>query len=90
MKSIQKELLYKIFCIDNQAFVAMITKMLKQQMDICTNKFSYAKDQKVDIYKPDQILMPLSSFFYSVKKDQTAFNTPVDLKVEKIKAEKVE
>lgn len=63
--------------------------MLKQQLDNFTNKFSYAKDQKVDIYKSDQILMPVSSFFYSVKKDQTAFNTPFDLKAEKIKAEKV-
>lgn len=63
--------------------------MLKQQMDHSTNKFSYAKDQKVDIYKPDQILMSVESFFYIVKKDMTAFNTPGDLKAEKIRAEKV-
>jgi len=43
----------------------------------------------VDIYKPEQILMSVDSFFYSIKKDQTAFNTPGDLKAEKIKAEKV-
>ena len=63
--------------------------MLKQQLDHSTNKFTYAKELKVDIYKPEQILMSVDSFFYSIKKDQTAFNTPGDLKAEKIKAEKV-
>lgn len=63
--------------------------MLKQQLDHSTNKFTYAKDKKVNIYKPEQILMPLGSFIYSVKKDQMAFTTPGDTKAEKIKAEKV-
>mgnify|MGYP006978835403 CR=1 FL=1 len=82
-------MLYKIFCIDNQAFVALIAKMLKQQLELSTNKFSYAKEQKADIYKPEQILMPVDSFFYSIKKELTAFNTLGDSKAEKIKAEKV-
>lgn len=63
--------------------------MLKQQLDHSTNKFSYAKEQKADIYKPEQILMPVDSFFYSIKKEFTAFNTIGDSKAEKIKAEKV-
>lgn len=82
-------MLYKIFCIDNQAFVALIAKMLKQQMDHSNNKFTLAKEQKVDIYKPEQILMPVGSFFYAITKEMTAFNSPGDLKAEKIKAEKV-
>lgn len=63
--------------------------MLKQQMDHSDNKFALSKEQKVEMYKPEQILMPVDTLFYSIKKEMTAFNTPGDFKAEKIKAEKV-
>lgn len=63
--------------------------MVRQQIDNSTNKFSYAKEQKINLYKPEQILMPLSDFFYAVKEDQMNFNYPAETKNEKLKAEKV-
>lgn len=88
LKSIQKELLYKIFCIDNQPFVALILKMQKQ-LAFSKNKFLFAKDQKVNIYKSEQILIPLTDFIYAVDKNQMNFNFSADTKEEKIKAEEV-
>ena len=64
--------------------------MSKHHVDTHHNQFSYnSKETVVNVHKPEQILMPVDSFFYSIKKEMTAFNTPGDLKAEKIKAEKV-
>lgn len=90
LKSIDKELLYKIFCLDNQAFVAMVIKMSKHHVNTHHNQFSYnSKESVVNVYKPEQILLPLSTFLFSFKRESLTFNYYYDSKNDKIKAEKV-
>lgn len=90
LKSIDKELLYKVFCLDNQAFVALIIKMSKHHVDTHHNQFSYnSKESLVNVYKPEQILLPVPAFLFSFKRENLNFNYYYDSKNEKIKAEKV-
>lgn len=83
-------MLYKIFCLDNQAFVALIIKMSKHHVDTYHNQFSYnSKESVVNVYKPEQILTPLHSFLFSFKRENLNFNFYYESKNEKVKAEKV-
>lgn len=90
LKSIDKELLYKIFCLDNQGFVAFIIKMSKIYIDTQDNQFSVKKKHSnIDIYRQNQILIPLEDFIFYTKSSSLNFNYYSNNKCEKSKAEKV-
>lgn len=64
--------------------------MSKYQVDIHHNQFAYnSKTPKVNIYKSEQILLPLPKFMFSYIRDSLNFNYNYDSKNEKIKVEKV-
>ena len=68
----------------------MIIKMSKHHIDTHHNQFSYnSKEVKVNVYKPEQILLPLPAFLFSFRRENLAFNYYYDARNEKIKAEKV-
>jgi len=65
--------------------------MSKHHIDTHHNQFSYqSREPKVNIYKPEQILVPLADFLFSYRRDNLCFNFYYDSRNEKIKAEKVD
>lgn len=77
LRAIDKTLLYKIFCIENQAFVSLILKMVNCQLETQKNFFSIVSNKEIDtnyLYKPSSMLMPLDKIMFSIKRDTLTFN----------------